>query len=67
MQNTFPDYLIPFAICGIFVLLWRAREQPYARIGDSWLVILVGFVSLAAGEILHLILNDLAEFGYISE
>ena len=51
MSPNFTQLLISVAIVTMFVLLWGARRERFARIGNSWSYILTGFACLLSGEL----------------
>lgn len=63
MTTTIPQILISLVIVTIFVLLWRARKERFANIGNSWGYMLVGFACLASGEVSKLVLPALVKQG----
>ncbi len=66
MQTNFTQLLITLAIVAINVLLWRARHERFARIGDSWGYILTGFACLLSGEVSNLVVRFLLYQGRVS-
>ena len=64
MTTTISQFLIAFVIVTIFALLWHARRQRFAQIGNSWGYMLVGFACLSSGEIFKLVLPALLKEGH---
>ena len=66
MSTNFTQLLISIAIITIFVLLWGARRESFARIGNSWNYILPGFAFLVSAEMFNFAVRFLVQQGRMS-
>lgn len=67
MTGQLSQLFVSLIVVALLVLLWQARHQQFARIGDSWHALLAGLAFVSVGEFLILVLPVLAQEGIVAD